>query len=352
MDLISFDNKFTGLYLGADKLSQFLVWGFGSLFVLGYMNADMEFGTLIMFVGYVALLTGPMEFFSNIFRWWSSCMNSAQRIFEIIDSRPEVAERHDPVRIEYMRGDIELRNVTFEYEANKEVLKEVNIKVGAGEMLGIEGKSGAGKSTLVNLISRLYDPKRGDVFIDGINVRDLKMSDIRGNVAMVSQETYIFRGTVYENIAYAKPESTREEVISAAIAASAHDFICNMPDGYDTLIGSGGRDLSGGEKQRVSIARAILVNPRILILDEATAAVDTETEKNIQASLEKLIVGRTTISIAHRISTLRNADKLIVMEDGKIVEEGTHLELANKKGTYFKLIQIQSKALAMRGVGE
>ena len=219
-------------------------------------------------------------------------------------------------------------------------------------MLGIVGKSGAGKTTLVNLISRLYDTTSGNIYIDGINIRDMSFEDIRKNVALVSQETYIFKGTIFDNIAYANPSADRKAVIEAAIAASAHDFICALPDGYDTPVGSGSRSLSGGEKQRVSIARAILANPKILILDEATAAVDTETEKNIQSALDKLIVGRTTISIAHRLSTLRNADTLIVIENGRIIESGTHDKLIRQKGAYYKLLQIQNKALAMRGIGD
>lgn len=229
-------------------------------------------------------------------------------------------------------------------------MKDVSFHVEAGKVLGIVGRSGAGKSTLVNLISRLYDVEDGAITIDGINVKDMGFRELRKNVAMVSQETYIFMGTVAENIAYARPDATRKEIIEAAIQASAHDFICKMPEGYDTVLGASGRSLSGGEKQRISIARAILANPKILILDEATAAVDTETELAIQESLEKLVQGRTTLSIAHRLSTLRNADKLIVMEDGKVTEEGTHKELIEKKGTYFKLMELQTKALAMRGI--
>lgn len=240
--------------------------------------------------------------------------------------------------------------MTFGYEPHKPVLKDISFEVKAGEMLGIVGRSGAGKSTLVNLISRLYDPVEGYIKIDGIDVKKMGFKELRESIAMVSQETYIFMGTVAENIAYARPEATRKEIIEAAMQASAHDFICKMPQGYDTIIGSSGRTLSGGEKQRISIARAILANPRILILDEATSAVDTETEQAIQESLEKLVKGRTTLSIAHRLSTLRNADKLIVIDDGKITESGTHAELIEKKGTYYKLMQLQTKALAMRGL--
>ena len=279
-------------------------------------------------------------------------MNSAQRIFEILDAKPEVVEKKNPVRVEKLNGEIILENVTFGYEENRDVLKNITLKVEAGKMLGIVGKSGAGKSTLANLITRLYDAKSGKIYIDGINIRDMAFEDLRKNIAMVSQETYIFKSTIFENIAYANPTADKKTVLKAAIAAGAHDFICKLPDGYDTIVGTGGRSLSGGERQRLSIARAILANPKILILDEATAAVDTETERKIQAALSELIKNRTTLSIAHRLSTLRDADTLIVLEDGKIVEQGTHAELIKQKGTYFKLFQIQTKALAMRGIGD
>ena len=215
--------------------------------------------------------------------------------------------------------------------------------------MGIVGRSGAGKSTLVNLISRLYDTNEGSISLDGINVKDIAFHDLRRNVAMVSQDTYIFMGTVAENIAYANPSASRKEIIRAAMLASAHEFISNMPDSYDTVIGASGKDLSGGEKQRISIARAILANPKILILDEATASVDTETEKAIQESLNYLVKGRTTLSIAHRLSTLRDADRLVVIDNGKLVEEGTHQELEALGGIYFKLMELQTKSLALKG---
>jgi ATP-binding cassette subfamily B protein len=279
-------------------------------------------------------------------------MNSAQRIFEILDAKSEVVEKPNPVRLPEMKGDIVLENVTFGYEENRDILKNISLRVEAGKMLGIVGRSGAGKSTLANLITRLYDTKSGKILIDGINVRDMAFSDLRKNIAMVSQETYIFKATIFENIAYANPNADKEEVLKAAIASGSHDFICKLPEGYDTVVGTGGRSLSGGERQRISIAGAILANPRILILDEATAAVDTETERKIQAALTELIKNRTTLSIAHRLSTLHDADELIVLDNGVIAEKGTHKELIKQKGTYYKLFQIQTKALAMRGLGD
>ncbi len=348
MALVGFDNKFFAVYSAFENIAALVVWGFGSYLAIKY--GSLKFGVLITFVGYVTQLNGPLDFMSYIFRWFADSMNSAQRMFEIIDAIPEIVEKPDAIHLEQLHGDIEMREVTFGYEPHKPVLKKINLKVEGGKMLGIVGRSGAGKSTLVNLISRLYDPNEGEIYLDGINIKDIAFNDLRRNVAMVSQETYIFMGSVAENIAYANPKATMEEIVNAAVLASAHDFICKMPDGYDTIIGSSGRELSGGERQRVSIARAILANPKILILDEATASVDTETEKAIQASINFLIQDRTTISIAHRLSTLRDADRLVVLDNGEITEEGTHDELEAKQGVYYKLKELQTKALALRGV--
>ncbi len=348
LDLARYDNKFYALYAAVEDTLSFLVWAVGGALIIS--GSNMEVGMLLTFSGYVGQLQGPLEFMSRIVRWYTDCMNSAQRMFEIIDAVPEVKESPDPLRPQSLRGEIELKHVTFSYEAHKPVLKDVSFHVNAGEVFGIVGRSGSGKSTLVNLISRLYDTEEGEVLVDGVNVKQYGFKELRKNVAMVSQETYIFMGTVAENIAYARPDATREEIIRAAIQANAHDFICRMPEGYDTVLGSSRRELSGGEKQRISIARAILADPKILILDEATSAVDTETELAIQRSLEKLEKGRTVLSIAHRLSTLRNATHLIVLDDGKITESGTHEELLAKKGTYYKLSELQTKALAMRGI--
>ncbi len=348
VDLARYDNKFYALYCSVEDTISFLVWAVGGAMIIS--GSHIEVGMLLTFSGYVGQLKGPLDFMSHIVRWYTDCMNSAQRMFEIIDAVPEVKEAPDPLRPDRIRGEIELKNVTFGYEAHKPILKDVSFHVKEGEVFGIVGRSGSGKSTLVNLISRLYDTEEGEILVDGVNVRQYGFRELRKNVAMVSQETYIFMGTVAENIAYARPDATREEIIRAAIQANAHDFICRMPEGYDTVLGSSSRSLSGGEKQRISIARAILADPRILILDEATSAVDTETELAIQRSLERLEQGRTVLSIAHRLSTLRNAAHLIVLDDGRITEAGTHEELLAKKGTYYKLCQLQTKALAMRGI--
>ena len=353
MDLAHYDNKFYGLYYAVEDTISFIVWAVGGALLISSFSggsSDISLGMLLTFSAYVGQLKGPLEFMSHILRWYTNCMNCGQRLFEIIDAVPEVREVKEPYRPVKMKGEIELKNVTFGYEPHKPILKDISFHVKAGEVFGIVGRSGAGKSTLVNLISRLYDTEEGEILVDGVNVKEYGFNELRTNVAMVSQETYIFMGTVAENIAYARPGASRREIISAAMQASAHDFICKMPEGYDTILGSSGRSLSGGEKQRISIARAILADPKILILDEATSAVDTETELAIQGSLERLEKGRTVISIAHRLSTLRNAAHLIVLDEGKLTESGTHKELMAKKGTFYKLNELQTKALAMRGL--
>lgn len=348
LSLVTYDNRFKALYNSVQNISYYAALAIGSILILS--NESMGIGILVTFISYVGQLKGPLDFMSQIFRWWTESINCSQRIFEIIDAVPEIVESQKPIPLKDMKGEIALNNVTFGYEPNKPVLKDVSFHVVSGKMLGIVGRSGAGKSTLVNLISRLYDVEEGEILIDGINIKELSFEDLHRNIAMVSQETYIFMGTVAQNIAYAKPEATMEEIIRAAVLASAHNFICKMPDGYDTIIGSSGRQLSGGERQRISIARAILADPKILILDEATASVDTETEQAIQKSLTYLVKGRTTLSIAHRLSTLKDADSLVVIDGGKLTESGTHNELIKLQGTYHKLMQLQTKALALRGI--
>jgi ATP-binding cassette subfamily B protein len=305
----------------------------------------MAFGLVLTFVYYMYMLYGPIEFLNNIVGWWSNCMTASQRIFEIQDAVPEVEDKADAIVMETMTGYIELDNVTFGYEPNKPVLKGLHLKVEAGKMLGIVGHSGAGKSTLVNVISRLYEVNEGAVKVDGIDIRELSSASLRSHIGIVSQDIYVFAGSIAENIAYAKPDCGMEELIRAARIAGAHDFIEALPESYDTIVGTGGYNLSGGEKQRISIARAVLHNPQLLILDEATASLDTETELKIQEALETLIRGRTTIAIAHRLSTLRNADYLVVMENGCIVEEGTHEGLMEKAGAYAQLVRKHDEAL-------
>lgn len=328
------------------SLGGLFVWGLGGGQVI---QGRLTFGELMSFVGYLSLLYAPVNFMVKTFDWWTNCMNSAQRIFEVIDRKTDVPEAENPVKIERFKGDVELRKVTFSYEPNRTVLKNVSFSVNKGEMIGLVGHSGAGKSTITNIITRLYDVNDGEVLIDGINVKDISFESLRSNIGMVLQDTFLFSGTIAENIAYGKPDASMEKIIEAAKKAHAHEFISNLPDGYETQIGKGGADLSGGEKQRISIARAILMDPAILIFDEATSSLDTKTEQQIQNAMEYLIKDRTTIAIAHRFSTLKNADRLIVVENGCVVESGTHEELFNKpQGIYSKMAHMQLDALSIR----
>ena len=326
-----------------------VILGLGGIMVV---KGEMTMGELLTFVVYMDMLHGPLDFLSWVSNWWARCVDAAQRVFEIIDTEPDVVEKPDAVHIDDLKGSIDISELEFEYEPARPIIKKLDLHVKAGHMLGIVGKTGAGKTTIANLIARLYDPKAGSVAIDGVDVRDMELAQLRENIGLVSQDIYLFMGSIADNIRYAKPEATIEEVVAAAKAASAHEFIMRLPDGYETRVGAGGQDLSGGERQRVSIARTIIQNPKILILDEATAAMDTETERNIQESLTRLQKGRTTLAIAHRLSTLRDADELCVIDDGKVVEYGTYAELMQKKGEYYKLYQIQAEALKYVGIGD
>lgn len=352
VSVVAYENRFFALSSVGGNLLNVGVWALGSYLIILGGHTDMSYGMLAAFLAYVAMLSGTLTAMTDLFRWGTSSMNAAGRIFEIVDAKAGVEEKQNSVSLPAIRGDVSLKNVTFSYQVGTPVLHNVSVDVPAGQMLGIVGKSGVGKSTLVSLIARLYDADSGEITIDGIPIKELSMETLHRCISTVSQDSYVFMGTVAQNIAYAKPEATPEEIVNAAMSAGAHDFICKMPDGYETLIGSSGRQLSGGERQRLSVARAILANSPILILDEATASVDTATEKRIQTALNQLVKGRTTISIAHRLSTLRGADKLLVMDGGKVAEYGTHEELMNKQGIYYKLVELQTKALSLQGKRE
>lgn len=319
-----------------------LVFCLGAFLVI---RGHILFGALSALVSYTEMAGEPIHFFTWIGDRWARCMDAASRMFEIMDALPTVKEDENPVHIENMRGNIELKNVSFEYEAGHPIIKDVSIKVQSGHMFGIVGKTGAGKSTIINLMARLYDVTGGEITIDGVPIRKIATEDIRRNIGIVSQETFLFIGSIADNIRYANPDATMEEVIEAAKSANAHEFITKLPEGYNTKVGEGGVSLSGGEKQRISIARAIIQKPNILILDEATASMDTRTERKIQAAIDSLKQGRTIISIAHRLSTLRDADMLCVIENGELKETGTHDELIRAKGKYFELYKLQAEAL-------
>ena len=335
------------LYLG-----NIIALGVGGWMVITGYN-DFSYGKLIKFVAYVNMIYSPMYFFADMIDWSASSTNALQRLYEIYDTQPDITEKENAISPEEISGRVEFKNVDFSYTKNRKIIDNVSFDVDAGKTLGIVGRTGAGKSTIVNLLMRLYDCDEGEILVDGINVKDLSFKTLYNNIAIVSQEAYFFIGSIFDNIKYAKPEATFEEVISAAKLSGAHDFIIKMPDAYDTKIGFGYKGLSGGEKQRLSIARAILRDPKILILDEATAAMDTETEKMIQNAITALTRGKTTIMIAHRLSTLRDADELIVIENGKVAERGTHLELLDlENGVYKKLYTLQAEALKNAGITE
>lgn len=323
-------------------LSSQAIWGYGGFLVMGQ---EMTYGEFTTYLGYIGMIFAPLQFFSTFTNIVTDTMNSAQRMFEVLDMVPEVMDAKDAKDMPEFKGDIEFRNVSFHYNPNRPILKDVNLKIHAGDNIGLVGHTGSGKSTIANLITRMYDTISGQIFIDGVDIRNIKTSCIRKNIAIVSQEIYLFRGTIADNIRYARPEATMEEVIAAAKAANAHDFIVRLPEGYETEVGTGKRSLSGGERQRVSIARALLMSPSILILDEATAAMDTETERLISDALSKLVEGRTCITIAHRLSTLKDCNYLFAIENGEIAEEGEPEELLARGGVYYKLYTLQSEAM-------
>jgi ATP-binding cassette, subfamily B, bacterial len=314
-----------------------VVWGYGSARIF---HQDIKVGDLYLFITYIGTFYARMDSMSRMVAATERAGASAHRIFAILDRVPSVAEPVNPVHPGRLKGEVEFRDVGFHY-GTRPVLKGVNLTVRPGEMIGLVGPSGSGKSTIVNLVCRFYDIAEGAILADGTDIRSFPLEEYRRNIGIVLQEPFLFYGTIAENIAYGRPDASRKEIIAAARAARAHEFILRLPDGYDSLVGERGQFLSGGERQRVSIARALLIDPAILILDEATSSVDTETEREIQLALENLVQGRTTIAIAHRLSTLRRADRLVVVERGVITEVGPHQELLDRGGTYARLHRAQ-----------
>jgi ATP-binding cassette subfamily B protein len=322
------------------RLGTMIIWLVGGGMVI---RGDITLGDFTLFTGYMWQFYGPVESLCRLNHRFQRAATSAERVFETLDAQPDVRDVPDARAMPRIVGRVEFRDVSFAYDETKPVLKHVDLDVAPGEMIGLAGHSGAGKSTLINLICRFYDVTDGAICIDGQDIRDVELKSLRDQIGVVLQEPFLFNGTVGDNIAYGKPGARLDEIVAAARAAHAHDFLMNLPHGYDTIVGERGVRLSGGERQRVSIARAILRDPRILILDEATSSVDTETEVKIQEALERLIRGRTTFAIAHRLSTLRHASRLLILDKGAVAEIGTHDELIEADGVYARLVRMQSE---------
>ena len=322
------------------SLGGLIVWYVGGRDVIG---GQMTLGQLIAFLAYLAMFYAPLGALSNFTTWLTSFLSGSQRVLELLDTPALVQEPRAPVPWQDVRGTIRFDNVTFGYDRNQPVLRDVSFEVRPGEMVGIVGRSGSGKTTLVSLLTRFHDVQEGSITVDGIDIRDLSTRDLREKLGVVFQESFLFRGTIWKNLSYGRPQSTVEEGLAAAKAAGAHDFLCRQPLAYETLLGEHGAGLSGGEKQRLSIARTLLYDPRVLVLDEATSNIDAEAEKSIQEALAVLVRGRTTIAIAHRLSTLRNADRILAFDRGRLVEQGTHAELLAADGIYARLVRIQTQ---------
>lgn len=322
------------------ELGLLVIWCFG---IWQISRGEITVGTLSAFIAYSGRFYVRLDSMSRIVSVTQKSASAAKRIFDILDHVSSVPDPANPVKVEKVQGNIELREVGFRY-GTRAVNRGISLNIRAGEMVGLVGHSGSGKSTLVNLICRFYDVAEGAILLDGKDIRSFAVSDYRRHIGLVLQEPFLFFGTIAENIAYGKPDASREEIVAAARAAHAHEFILRLPQGYDSMVGERGQGLSGGERQRISIARALLIDPPILIMDEATSSVDSETEKEIQKALDNLVQGRTTIAIAHRLSTLHRADRLVVLDRGKVVEEGSHDALmAKQDGAYRRLYEAQAR---------
>ena len=329
------------------SLGTLIIWWVGGSKVLG---GTLTLGDFVAFTGYMSQFYGPVQSLCRLNHTFQQAATSAERVFEVLDTQPDVPDKPDAVPMPRIQGRVEFQNVSFAYEPGKPILKDLSFTVEPGEMIGLAGHSGAGKSTLINLICRFYDVEEGTLLIDGHDIRDVGLKSLRQQIGVVLQDPFLFSGTVAENIAYGKPEASLDEIVAAAKAANAHDFIMGFPEGYDMSVGERGARVSGGERQRLSIARAILRDPRILILDEATASVDTQTEAQIQEALERLIRGRTTFAIAHRLSTLKSSSRLLIIEKGELAEIGTHEDLIALDGIYANLCRMQTEMSKLRAL--
>ena len=329
-------------------IGNIMIWGLGGWMVITGKTvlggAVLTAGALVAFISYMSMFYGPVQFFVSLNETFMRSLNAAERIFEMLDAEDEEDLGKGVIPQNPVKGSIEFKNVSFSYENGKKTLDNINFTINAGEVVGIVGTTGSGKSTIVNLILRYYSEYEGEILLDGEDVRGIDMAFYRSKIGYVLQEPLLFHDTIYNNIVYNSSTATTLDVLDAASTANAHNFITRLPDSYDTVLGERGTGLSGGEKQRLSIARAVLKDPAILILDEATSAVDSETEELIQQAIERVIKGRTTIMIAHRLSTLKKADKIIVVENGKITEAGAPAELLAKNGRYARLVRIQGLA--------
>jgi len=323
-----------------------LIWGIGGSQVIA--GNGISLGLLMSFISYTSMFYAPINFFANLSDSYQGAIAAAERLFDIIDAEPEKDFGKGNIPKNGARGKIEFRNVNFSFDKAKKILKNINLTIEEGDVVGIVGTTGSGKSTLVNLFLRYYDAYDGQILLDGEDIQNIDMNWFRSQIGYVQQEPMMFHDTIFNNIAFGAPNVHVEQVINAAEIANAHDFIVRQPEGYDSVLGERGVGLSGGEKQRLSIARAVLKNPSVLVFDEATASVDSETEHHIQSAIEQLIGGRTTIMIAHRLSTLSMANKIVVLDNGEIVECGSPEELMKQKGKYFKLVEIQSMSDKLR----
>jgi len=332
--------KIGALYI---PLVGFLI-GLGTIIIFWYggfevITGTLTIGALVAFNAYLAMLVMPMRFFGMFISGYHRTMAAGNRIFEVIDAETEIKEKPDALTLPKLKGHVKFENVSFSYRKGRPILKNVTFEAKPGETLALLGATGSGKSTIIRLIPRFYDASSGKIIVNDYDVRDVKLQSLRKQIGIVAQETFLFSMTIKENIAYGKPEAKMDEIVAAAKAARAHEFISTLPKGYDSRVGERGVTLSGGQRQRIAIARALLMNPRILILDDSTSSVDVETEYEIQHALRAVLKNRTAFVITQRVSTIRNADKIIVLEKGKIVEEGTHETLMAKKGAYYQIYQ-------------